>query len=79
MTKATIVKMPNTKQFEFGGLNLQLRLDGKSILNIEKRLDEALLGIFTKGQGEMKMPAQINYLSSCKVLTKQAVYLIQIL
>lgn len=56
-TKNNVVKMPNTKQFEFGGLTLQLRLDGKSILAIEKRLDEALLGIFTKGQGEMKMPA----------------------
>ena len=54
MTKATIVKMPNTKQFEFGGLNLQLRLDGKSIIAIEKRLDESL---FVNGQGGFKLPA----------------------
>lgn len=57
MTKDNVVKMPNTKQFEFGGLNLQLRLDGKSILAIEKRLDESLMGLFVKGQGEFKIPA----------------------
>ncbi|QBC36798.1 DUF6096 family protein [Lactococcus lactis] len=57
MTKGNIVKMPNTKQFEFGGLNLQLRLDGNSILSIEKRLDESIVGLFLKGQGEAKIPA----------------------
>lgn len=57
MTKENIVKLPNTKQFEFGGLNLQLRLDGKSILAIEKRLDESLMGLFIKNQGEFKIPA----------------------
>ena len=57
MTKDNIVKMPNTKQFEFGNLNLQLRLDAKSILAIEKRLDESLMGLFIKGQGEFKIPA----------------------
>ena len=57
MTKENIVKMPNTKQFEFGGLNLQLRLDGNSILSIEKRLDESIVGLFLKGQGEAKIPA----------------------
>ncbi|WP_442773974.1 DUF6096 family protein [Lactococcus hircilactis] len=57
MTKDNIVKMPNAKQFEFGGLNLQLRLDGNSILKIEKRLDESIMGLFLKGQGEMKLPA----------------------
>ncbi|GFO52885.1 DUF6096 family protein [Lactococcus petauri] len=57
MTKGNIVKMPNTKQFEFGGLNLQLRLDGKAILAIEKRLDESLMGLFLNGQGGMKLPA----------------------
>lgn len=57
MTQNNIVKMPNTKQFDFGGLNLQLRLDGKSILAIEKRLDESLMGLFLNGQGGMKLPA----------------------
>lgn len=56
MTKATIVKMPNTKQFEFGGLNLQLRLSGKAIIAIEKRLDESLMGLFVNGQGGFKLP-----------------------
>ena len=57
MTKENIVKLPGTKQFEFGGLNLQLRLDGNSILSIEKRLDESIVGLFLKGQGEAKIPA----------------------
>ncbi|WP_285123921.1 DUF6096 family protein [Lactococcus petauri] len=57
MTQNNIVKMPNTKQFDFGGLNLQLRLDGKAILAIEKRLDESLMGLFLNGQGGMKLPA----------------------
>ena len=56
-TKNNVVKMPNTKQVEFGGLNLQLRLDGKSILNIEKRLDESLMGLFINGNGGMRLPA----------------------
>ena len=56
-TKNNIVKMPNTKQFEFGGLNLQLRLDGNSIISIEKRLDESMMGLFVKGQGDFKLPA----------------------
>lgn len=57
MTKENIVKLPGTKQFEFGGLNLQLRLDGKSIIAIEKRLDESLMGLFVNGQGGFKLPA----------------------
>lgn len=57
MAKENIVKLPGTKQFEFGGLNLQLRLDGKSIIAIEKRLDESLMGLFVNGQGGFKLPA----------------------
>ncbi|MDN5404306.1 MAG: DUF6096 family protein [Lactococcus sp.] len=57
MTKSNVVKLPNAKQVEFGGLNLQLRLDGKSILNIEKRLDESLMGLFLNGNGGMRLPA----------------------
>lgn len=56
-TKNNVVKMPNSKQVEFGDLNLQLRLDGKSILNIEKRLDESLMGLFINGNGGMRLPA----------------------
>lgn len=56
MTKENIVKMPNTKQFEFGGLNLQLLLSGKAIIAIEKRLDESLMGLFVNGQGGFKLP-----------------------
>lgn len=56
-TKSNVVKMPNTKQFEFGDLNLQLKLDGKSILSIEKRLDESLMGLFLNGNGGMRLPA----------------------
>lgn len=57
MAKENIVKLPGTKQFEFGGLNLQLRLDGKSIIGIEKRLDESLMGLFVNAQGSFKFPA----------------------
>lgn len=56
MAKDNIVQLPNTKTFPFGGLTLQLRLDGKSIINIEKRLDEGIMGLFVKKQGEIKLP-----------------------
>lgn len=56
MSKNNIVQMPNTKSFQLGELNLQLRLDGKSILAIEKRLDEGIMGLFVKKQGEIKLP-----------------------
>lgn len=56
-TKNNVVKMPNAKHFEFGDLNLQLKLDGKSILAIEKRLDESLMGLFINGNGGMRLPA----------------------
>ena len=48
--------MPNTKTISIGGLELQCRLSGKSILNIEKRLNESIMGLFIKGEGEMKLP-----------------------
>lgn len=53
---SNIVQLPNTKNVEFGGLNLQLRLNGKSILSIEKRLDKSLMSLFLSGQGGMKLP-----------------------
>ena len=51
MSKNNLVAMPLTKEFEFGDLTLQLRLDGKSILNIE-----GIMGLFVKKQGELKLP-----------------------
>lgn len=54
--KNKIVQMPNTTTFQLGDLTLQLRLDGKAILNIEKRLDEGIMGLFVKKQGEIKLP-----------------------
>lgn len=57
MTKENIVKLPGTKQFEFGNLNLQLRIDAKTIITTEKRLDESLMGLFVNGQGGFKLPA----------------------
>ncbi|WP_413487027.1 DUF6096 family protein [Carnobacterium maltaromaticum] len=51
-----VVNLPNTKQVEFGGLSLQLRLDGRTIVAIEKRLDKSLFGLFMSGQGGMKLP-----------------------
>lgn len=51
-----IVKLPNTKTVEFGGLTLELRLTGREIVSIEKRLDKSLMGLFISGQGGMKLP-----------------------
>lgn len=56
MTKNNIAQFPNTTTFQLGDLTLQLRLDGKSILAIEKRLDEGIMGLFVKKQGEIKLP-----------------------
>lgn len=55
-TKSNITQFPNTTPFQLGDLTLQLRLDGKSILAIEKRLDEGIMGLFVKKQGEIKLP-----------------------
>lgn len=51
-----ITKLPNTKVVVLGGLTLECRLTGRSILAIEKRLDESLMGLFLKGEGDMKLP-----------------------
>lgn len=56
MTKNNIAQFPNTTTFQLADLTLQLRLDGKSILAIEKRLDEGIMGLFVKKQGEIKLP-----------------------
>ncbi|MFS7206719.1 DUF6096 family protein [Carnobacterium divergens] len=51
-----MTNLKNTKAVAFGGLNLKLRLDGRSILAIEKRLDKSLLSLFLGSQGGMKLP-----------------------
>lgn len=51
------MKLPHTKQVEFGGLTLQLRLSAKDILRIEGRLNESLMGLFMNGQGGMGLPS----------------------
>ncbi|WP_429968667.1 DUF6096 family protein [Enterococcus sp. DIV0765a] len=56
MSKNNIAQFPHTTPFELGGLTLQLRLDGKAVLAIEKRLDEGIMGLFVKKQGEIKLP-----------------------
>lgn len=49
---ATIVKL---KTVDFGGKTLQLRLDGKTIVRIENRLNKSMLSLFMNGTG-MNMP-----------------------
>lgn len=56
MSKNNIAQFPHTTPFELGDLTLQLRLDGKAVLAIEKRLDEGIMGLFVKKQGEIKLP-----------------------
>lgn len=53
---SNVAKMPKTTEVTFGGLTLRCRLDGNAILKIETRLDESLIGLFVKGEGEMKLP-----------------------
>lgn len=53
---SNVVNMPNTKQVELGNLVLQLRLDGRSILAIEKRLNKSLMGLFLGSDGGFRLP-----------------------
>lgn len=43
--------MTNGKQFNLGGLMLDLRLNGKAILNIEKRLGTSIMSLYMGGNG----------------------------
>ncbi|MFT8916561.1 MAG: DUF6096 family protein [Oenococcus sp.] len=45
-----------TKEFEFGGLTLDLKLTARDILNIEKRLGKSMMSLFMSGDGSMKLP-----------------------
>jgi len=56
MAKNNVVQLPSTKEFQLGNLNLQLRLSGTAIRKIENRLDEGIMGLFVKKQGEVKIP-----------------------
>ena len=47
--------MKSTK-LEFGGLELDLRLDVKSITRIEKALDESMITLMPLDEGKMKLP-----------------------
>lgn len=51
-----VVNMPNTKQVEFGGLTLNLRLDGRSIIQIEKRLGKSIMALFMSDRGGFTLP-----------------------
>lgn len=45
-----------TKKFEMGGLQLELKLTGRDILNIEKRLGKSMMSLFMSADGGMKLP-----------------------
>ncbi|AVK60529.1 hypothetical protein C5Z25_01535 [Lactobacillus sp. CBA3605] len=45
-----------TDKFEFGGLQLDLKLTGSSVLNIEKRLGKSMMSLFMSADGGMKLP-----------------------
>lgn len=53
---AKVTKLPNSKTIEFGGLTLNLRLSGRNILKIEKRLGKSLIAIFMSSSGGMTLP-----------------------
>ena len=43
-------------QFQLGHLTLDLKLDGRAILNIEKRLGKSVMALFMNADGGMQMP-----------------------
>ncbi|PWG00955.1 DUF6096 family protein [Levilactobacillus bambusae] len=43
-------------KFQFGKHELELRLDGKAILNIEKRLKKSIMSLFMSGNGQIQLP-----------------------
>ncbi len=53
---ANVTKLPNTTEISFGGITMQCRLSGKATLMAEKRLKESIVGLFVKGEGEVKFP-----------------------
>lgn len=49
------VAVMNTKQLEFGGQTLTLRLDAKTMVRIEQKLKRSLIALFIEGEG-IRMP-----------------------
>lgn len=45
-----------TKKIELGGLQLELKLGGRDVLEIEKRLGKSMMSLFMSGNGDMKLP-----------------------
>lgn len=45
----------NTKTIEFGGQTLLLRLNAKTMVNVERKLGRSLIGLFMNGE-QMRMP-----------------------
>ncbi|MCH5463198.1 hypothetical protein HC026_11120 [Lactobacillus sp. LC28-10] len=50
------VKKTTGTQIQLGHLSLDLKLDGKAILNIEKRLGKSVMTLFMNADGGMQMP-----------------------
>ncbi|WP_089089604.1 DUF6096 family protein [Secundilactobacillus pentosiphilus] len=50
------VKKATTTQVQLGHLSLDLKLDGRAILNIEKRLGKSVMALFMNADGGMQMP-----------------------
>ncbi|WP_191988171.1 DUF6096 family protein [Levilactobacillus enshiensis] len=44
------------KKFQLGNLALNLKLNGRAVLNIEKRLGKSVMSLFMNADGGMKLP-----------------------
>lgn len=53
---AKVTKLSNAKTIEFGGITLNLRLSGRNIVKIEKRLGKSMLAIFVSNSGGATLP-----------------------
>lgn len=43
-------------KIQFGGVELQLQLTGRNVINIEGRLNESMVGLFINSEGGFKLP-----------------------
>jgi len=43
-------------QVQLGSLSLSIKLDGRAILNIEKRLNKSVMSLFMSGDGTVQLP-----------------------
>jgi len=46
-----------TKKFNLGGLELELKLTGRDIINVEKRLHKSMMMLFMSPDGSITLPA----------------------